>query len=490
MNWENIYKIIQSDYLKLLPIMGLAFYIAFIPHQSYPYPVHIDEWFHWAFADEIINKAGISGLNNPFLGGATVWNQQFELGFHVFFAVFKLISGIAWLDIVRYFPSIIFMMTVLSSYVLGRRQGFGWEAAFFTCMVTTTVGILGPAFLVPVAMGLLFIPLSIFIAYNFSTFWSYVVLFIFTVFLASMHAATAVGIIIILTPFILLNIKGNFKHSLGITIALIVPFLATFPWVFDMLLRQISLLFVQRPVTWYVDIPRMIHSYGYLPITFCLLGTFLLALRGGKRNYGLVLGLLALVATIAIYYTLHYGVPSLYERGLVYAMLAIGIVGGAGLMGLHNLRLPPSLSAKPKVNLVTKILGITSCVIFIVMILVISIPQRQNTPYYHMINNEEYQAFTWIRDNIEKEHDKAILDPWKATPFTAITEKKAYSRTHTFPTSKDKEALDFLNEGCTDTAFLKENGISIIYTLKEVNNPDLVEVRENVYLLKEFEKEQ
>ncbi|MBA7689479.1 hypothetical protein ES703_97986 [subsurface metagenome] len=43
----------------------------------------------------------------------------------------------------------------------------------------------------------------------------------------------------------------------------------------------------------------------------------------------------------------------------------------------------------------------------------------------------------------------------------------------------------FLIGGCVDTAFLSENGISIVYSQGEYNNPDLVEVRENVYLLED-----
>jgi len=46
MSLDIIRKISRFDYVLLLPIMGLAFYIAFIPHQNYPYPVHIDEWVH------------------------------------------------------------------------------------------------------------------------------------------------------------------------------------------------------------------------------------------------------------------------------------------------------------------------------------------------------------------------------------------------------------------------------------------------------------
>ena len=40
---------------------------------------------------------------------------------------------------------------------------------------------------------------------------------------ARLHAPTAVGLVIILVPYILLNLKGNFKHSLGITLAIAIP---------------------------------------------------------------------------------------------------------------------------------------------------------------------------------------------------------------------------------------------------------------------------
>lgn len=485
MNWQNVYTILKSNYLKLVPIMGLAFYIAFIPHSNYPYPVHIDEWFHMAFANEIIGKASVSGLTNPFSGGAPLWNQSFELGFHLFSAVFHQISGIPWLDIVRYFPGIIFIMTVLSVYILAQRQGFGWEAALFTCLVPTTVGILGPAFFVPVAMGLLFIPLSIFLAFNFRTVWSYVVLFIFTCFLVSMHAATAVGIIIVLAPFILLNLKGNFKYSLGITLALAIPFIALFPWIINMLLPTAKSLFIPEPLPLYVDFPRVIHTYGYLPILFCLLGTFLLAIRGGKKNYGLILGLLALLVMLATFFTFGYGEVQTYSRGLIYMMLLLSIVAGAGLMGVKNLRLPARLTAWLRVPLITKNLGIILCLALIGLTLAISIPERQDTPYYHMIDKQDYEAFVWIKDNVSDDYDKAILDPWKATAFTAVTEKYVYTRIHCYPKPSDTKAYEFLRGGCSDTAFLRENGISIIYTRGAVDNPDLVEVRKNVCLLKE-----
>jgi len=150
--------------------------------------------------------------------------------------------------------------------------------------------------------------------------------------------------------------------------------------------------------------------------------------------------------------------------------------------------------------IITQNVGRFLCLVLIGITLAITIPDRLDTPYYHMIDEEDYQAFVWIRDNINGDYEKAILDPWKATAFTAITGKNIYTRIHAYPMAKDNEAYAFLRSDSTDTSFLRENGISVIYTRvydgaqnKNVEydseNPDLVEVAKNVYLLKEADKE-
>ena len=182
MHLKDLWHLAKCDYLKLVPILGLAFYIAFIPHLNYPYPIHVDEWVHLAWSKAMIGTGNVNFVD-PFTGYSIMGiRNNLEAGFHLFWGVFQSVSGISWLTIFRYFPGVILMITVLSVYILARREGFGWEAALFTCLIPTTVGILGPAFIVPVAIGLLFLPLSLFLAFNFRTPLSYLVLFIFTCF--------------------------------------------------------------------------------------------------------------------------------------------------------------------------------------------------------------------------------------------------------------------------------------------------------------------
>lgn len=482
MSDNNRQRAIVFDLLGLLPVLILAFYVAFIPHLNYPYPVHHDEWMHMTYSKALMQAGSIS-FADPFYGqGTMVTNANMEAGFHIFWGIFQQITNISWLTIFRYFPSIIFVITVLSVYVLTRREGFGWEAAFFTCLIPTSVGILGPAFLVPMAMGMLLLPLCLFLAFNFKSWPCYLLLFLFTCFLLSMHPPTAIGVVIILTPYILLNLKGNFRHSLGITLALAIPFVATLPLTFKMLLPTAKLLLTQQLPSPFVNLPPLLQAYGYLPILLAFAGVIWLTMKGGKKNFGLLFGLLALLLMLILFFRFHYGVPNLYERGLTLMLLMLGIIAGAGLQWIRKIRLSirstGAYRAFAPVNP-----GNIFCIFLVGLILAVSIPSRLNTSYYHMIDDKDYQAFVWIRDNMDSNYRVALVDPWKATAFTAITGKNVLSRIIMQKEPVDERIYQFLGDGCQNTGSLIDDRISMIYNRLSCNNTDLVEVRNNVYLL-------
>ncbi len=489
MNWQSIWRLSKHDYLILVPILGLAFYMAFIPNISYPYPIHIDEWVHIAHNNALLQAADIN-YPDPFSGQATSSVVvTLEAGFHILFAVFYKISGMSWVDILRYFPSIIFAITALSVYIMARREGFGWEAALLTCLIPTTIGIMGPAFFVPVALCMVFVPLSLFLVFNFRNPWSYLLILVFTCFTIITHATSAVLLIITIVPCALLYLRSNPKHSLFLILVWAIPFVVTLPWTYDLIMSVAKSLFTQHPFPAYHDMLRIIQTYGYIPTGLSLLGAFWLVLKGQARNYGLVLGLLTLSLMLAVFFTLHYGNDLVYLRGILYTMLMLSIVAGAGLAVIKNLKLPTKLGMPRIMGRI----GYPLTIALIVVILMIAIPARQNIPYYHMIDTADYQAFVWIRDNVGEDYERAIVDPWKATAFTAITGKYVHTRIHVAPAVKDREAYAFLRGGSSDTAFLRENGISIIYTRVydgrqnieySSDNPDLVPVVKHIYLLK------
>ncbi len=84
--------------------------------------------------------------------------------------------------------------------------------------------------------------------------------------------------------------------------------------------------------------------------------------------------------------------------------------------------------------------------------------------------------------------DRAILDPWKGSAFTAITGKHVYTRIGEAATARDREAYAFLEDGSRDTSFLRGNGLPIVYSRLPVDNPELIRVREHVYLLDDLDE--
>jgi len=445
--------------------------MAFIPHIGYAYPLHFDEWAHLAYSKTTVEMGSVS-FPNPFSGQeATGLSNSLEVNYHLWIAMLQQISGIDWLALFRFGPSLVFMLTVLAVYVLCRKEGYGLEAAFFTCLIPTTIGLMGPAFMVPVALGLAFIPLSLFLAFRVKSWPAYLLLFLIACFLWLLHPPTATVLYIVMAPYILINLKGNWRHSIGLSAALIVPLLSALPWMWSRLLPALGKLQVSQALPAHVDIPALLWLFGMLPLILCFIGIIYLARKGDRRSYGLILGLaLLLVAGLALLW-FQYGNYILYARSLHTALLLIGILAGAGLLWVRSIKAPA---------------GGLLCALLVMVTLATTLPPRLNYTYYHMIDDEDYRAFTWIRDNVLMDDASlAVLDPWEATPFTAVTGINVLRRIAATQAPADDLVYRYLNSGCPDTAFLRDNRVTLIYNRLPCDGSGLIKVRDNVFIIDE-----
>ncbi len=477
-------NLLRSDYLKLAAILGLAMYLVFIPHSSDPYPVHLDEWWRMAESNAMMEIEDVTATD-PFYAPPKASNAPgLEAGFCMFWGLFHEISGLSWLTIIRYFPLLIFAIDVITAFLLGRRKGFGWQAALMVSLIPTSVGILGPGFLVPVAMGLPLVLLLLYIALTFRHLPGYVALFLLMCFLLLMHPPSAAALVLLIGPYILLSFKDEWKHGLATGLSLALPFL---PVVLvadrekiERILRPMFDGEIKNTIAW----PDLIEGYGYLVAILCVLGVLFLVKDGKRWGYGLVAGLTLLLAMLVTYSQFHMGLEIMYSRGLLYAMLGMGLIGGYGLAATGNLQLPEKLSSKIRPAFAGRNTGNILCFIFIAATLALSIPARQGADYYHKIDGDDYKAFMWIDENLGEQYDKAILDPFQAVAFTALTGRKVYSSMFETNDQRARNTHRFLSSGCADTEFLKNKNISIVYTWRKCNNPDLTKIREDIYVLK------
>ena len=469
--------------LWLILILLLAGFMAFIPHIGYAYPLHVDEWMHLTYAKTIAQTGAIS-FPDPFTCEGTVGpGSNVWLGYHILMAIVQRVSGIDWLALWRFGPSVIFMLTVLCVYLFANKQGYGMEAAFFTCLIPTTVGLLGPAFMAPMALGLLFIPLSLYIAFYVKSWPAYLLLFLIACFLWSMHPTTAAIQGIVLLPFILITLGSSRVRGLGLLAALLLPVLIALPLTIDQLLPAAGQLLSPRevfPPPW-LDLPAVLQIYGFIPLIFCFSGIIYLLKRGNGYNYALLVALVLLLVIMLAFARFQVGMDSIFVRGVSSALLLIGIIAGAGLYWLRTQLLSARLLDKCKPAIAAYSGGLL-CALSVVVITALAIPGRFNIPYYHMIDDEDYRAFVWIMDNVGPEYEKALVDPWKATAFAALTGKKVARRIWLSQGPADDIIYQFLAQGCPDIKLLRDNGLSFVYSRLPINNPGLVKVSSNVYM--------
>jgi len=477
-------KIIMTkyEYFILILIIVLGIYIAWIPRQISILPVHLDEWFGMACAKQILIQGDAADLIDPFYGGQP-WLFQFtERGFHLLLGVLQKITGMDWLSIFRYVPSVIFVMTILATYIMGKRLSLGLESAFFVCLLPTTIGILGPAFLVPVATVLLFIPLSLFILHNTDNRKGSIVLALFICLLLSFHAYTAIAVVVICFPFLLFNAKENWKSSVRFGLALLLPFLISYPFASQYVNQILTRLVNPHEISIYIDFPWLVDSLGFIPLGLCLAGVFSIGIKPDRGSLGLVSSFIILLMLLVLYFQFHYGITGLYERGLLYVLLMASIITGAGLAALRKIELNISFFTRIPRRII-QYGQITLIGILIILVIITVIPQRQSTPYYQMIDESDYKAFCWIGENYGGQDIKALIDPWKGTAFTAVTGLRVTSRIIIAPAKIDYDIYNFLNNECLNTAFLVDNDVDLVYTRQSCTNPDLVKVHEGVYLV-------
>jgi hypothetical protein len=443
----------ENDKYLLLLILFLSAYVAYIPHKGYDYPVHRDEWDRMTMAKALV-KAGHTVYPEPFHGEGNA-SPSLETGFMVWLAGIKLVSGLPWLAIFKYLPLILSLFLVLSAYIFARRLGYGLEAAFLTSLLPTTLNLLGPAFLVPVSLGLPFILLTLFLAYNFKGTVRGVPLLMILAFLAYTHPPTAVAAFTALGIYLLHAREWRMIAGIGLTAAAIT---ALIPQLSGILLRKgpESLVF-----TTFISYAELYRVYGYLPSIFFVAGAYLIYRRGRKDATLVYIAILLLLINVA-YRQLGWTLLLMPERNYLYLMLLMAVIGGYALSRLRDRRL---------------LIGVA------LVTLVLSFQGHISTPYYRIIDDREYQDFTWIRDNLE---GKAVLDPWKAIAFTAIAEKPVYSRVFPGPSrmhdQRNNEIRRFFAEGCVDTEFLRKNRISIVYAYNPCSNQHLKELRERIYI--------
>lgn len=472
--------------MALVAIMALAFFMASIPHWDYAYPLHIDEWWHLGDAQSLI-RAGQMPYPDPFDSGV-LFDPDKEFGYHMFLASLNLTSSISWLTLFRYLPGVIFALLALQAYVFGRTMRAGLGAAFLVTLIPTTARFLGPAFVVPVAVGLTFIPLTLFVLHRMMRdFRGPLLLFLIFLSLLFLHPPTlAIVSAISAVHFFFFLIPGPGRDMQRARQSLTASALLASVYVIMLFWAPSALGFILQeagdtqqhlaapPIT--DALPKL----GYIPVALAVIGAGILIRRGDRRHRAIVLTTLGLFAFQQVYPRFYLGPDIVYERGWLYLYVMLALLGG---VALHEIWALMGRAAWPRTPALSAARYAATGAL-IAVILALSVRSHLAEPYYHVVDDATYEDFLWIKERVPSEYDVALLDTGVAWVFGAVTDRYAYAA-EVAPNyhPRGRSAMEFLRDGAPDTSWLEERGITIVYSPGPIKNEELVEVRDNVYLL-------
>lgn len=443
----------KGTLILLILFTLFAVILNFLPHLNYNYPLHVDEWVHFQYANHL-------STGSPLYFGENY--KSLEAGFHYILATLNVL-GVPYLFMFGFATILLTVLVCLGVFILTRKIWNETAALFsilFIALLQSSVAFLGLVFLVPMVIGLFFILIGLYLVKINSKAWILVLASILII-----HPPTALALILLINIEFLIKRKDYFRNLSYQLISGLIALPFYIPFFISRGTETLDALSFS-PIVTAIFIPQFI---GWFSLIIVAGGIYFIS---EKKNYSIFAYVLSLLAFILIFYYLKLEVFIPYARALMYLFIILTIPFGICCERIIN------FSKKSHIQI---IIGI----ILIALILFFSLPLRidSNNYIYHVIDSKDYSAFNWIKDNTQKDAI-AVLDPWKANAFTPIAERQVYSRIvqgpNAFYEARNNEIYQFFKNNCTNSSFLAQNNISIVYG--DCNNSNLKEVYPNVYL--------
>lgn len=469
--------------VALLLILLLAFSMARLPHEGIdgaranPYPLHLDEYLHWGRADAVASD-GTTSWSDPWFGGEPEPEGRFyhEVGFHVFLAAVHLVTGLEWVTLFGYGPGLVLALTALGAYLLGWPHGFGHEAALFTAFIPTSVRFLGPAMLVPVSFALPLFLAALVIALRCKGWPTLVLLLLLYGALWLVHIRVAAFFIIPALLAAYTRFRDTPKLAVGIAVVALAPVALAVP----------ALSLYQTAVgqtlaaPFHAADPSFFENFGLGTLVLFAVGVGGLGLVRKPPREVRVLAVTALAALAIILVRLVFDMDpgGMYARAHMLFFVTAAPVAGYGFHALY--RAGDRMRLRPR----TAILPRSAAVLLVLLAATGAVNAHAQEFFTPIMDQEDFEAFTWIDENLPEDMGPTLLRPQKAVAFTAVTGRlPADAALPGRQLSGDEFTFRFYAGDGKNTTILREHGVEVVYSPETIFNPDLERVHDRVYIV-------
>ncbi len=511
----------NSALLKLAGMMGIllfAFWVGMDPHWDYKYPLHVDEWFAMGYTDAMMEEGSLE-YPNPYYSGQTI-NRHVAFGFHLLLGSLTSATNITWMSLYRLAPALLLTLMAFFIYALGRRDRFGWAAALFVVLVPTSIRTLGPAFLVPVATAMLFIPVTLLLLYRLKDSGeSFLLLLILIGATLIIHPPTESAVTVLVLLYLLAlfgetlalrQYKTATKILIAMGIRMLLPLIVLAYWI-PSLTKSTFESSMTSDVTYfslinhYGPVDGFVEAFGVIGIVLTCFGLFVFT---WKRPYGIRTYVIPVyIGTLLLFLTIIYpeyvlGPGVVYERGWSYLGVLMAILAGYGVHywfvsvgSIKRMSKPEGLRhLTGPVRVIALVVGISTVIAALVNGLW-SDERDVYANYYHLMDDNMYHDFVWIGQNVQTGSNEIMMEPslaWAYPPIAGSGKTVVEAAAAPWFSEWADRTEEALVTGEVEVEWLKDEGAKVFYTrlpqskkIVEIDRPGLLLVRPGVYLVAE-----
>lgn len=477
--------------------LGTAYWELFTgEREDYPYPLHVDDNVHWVRMSAIQRHDTVHHPD-PYVGGSTS-RESFSLeavhekGFAVAFAQVQEMTGIPFIQLIRFAPTLFAMVTASLVWVALRPWAGAPLAAAFVALVPSSARFLGPAFLVPSAVGLAWIAAALALS-RWATRDHGV--FALTLLVGSwaffIHLVDGVGSVLILAVALPLALRENRRFLITAILGMLLPlvwFYHRFSPAFQAEAEKFSSIPADYTVFDQIGIP-MLFAWG--------LGCAFMVLRpprGAARGSILT----ATVASFVIFTAfilnrrLDWDLYALYDRWhqpfallLAIPVAYLIVEGVTAVYGLILTRLRqdhPLREGLRRRHLVAPLLALLLVIPAGAAMAESGLRSHLDERYYHVIDDNDWELFL-AASSIGPTHEVFLTHPWKAPIYLAMTGKNPYTWLDPgAPPVRGEDYADYHMGRYADPVWLVERDISIVIEPLGAAEP-FVELFPGIYIL-------
>lgn len=500
----------------LVGVLLFAFWVGMSPHWGYPYPLHVDEWSQMGYG-QAVHEAGSLDYPSPYSRTHITYHP--EMGFHILWAWLEAVTGLSWIGLYRVMPGLTLALLAFLTYALGGRTGSGLLASLFVPLIPTSLWTLGPAFVAPVTVATLTIPVMLLALTLSSKDISRESLLVALVLIGGMvfvHPTSAGVATVIAALYVGASLTEAFVSkryrvgasllvALGVT--LLAPVMVLGFWIPEMaggVLVQSGWGRQTSPFPSGLQ-PAFVEALGIETVILGFVGIALYLSHGliGLRSLVLPLCTFALMAFLSVYPLYFLGPAPLYDRG--WSALGLFIVMFAGYAVATYFRLAPAVAAtaaawlrRPVSGLLTGTLWGAGCalVFFVLTTSLFANPARPFfTQYYHLATESNLADYAWIGRHLPENAQLALGESslgWAYPLAAGPGSRVAFTAAYPFTSSEADKLRAMVASRQADMGWLRAERISVVYTCSqgqrtcpELQGRDIFKVREGVFFVSE-----